>query len=173
MCPVSADSIAIRAVSASRISPTMITSGSARRIERSPVANVEPGLAVDADLGDAVDPVLDRILDRDDVSSRRRDLAERRVERRRLTGAGRAGDQHRAVGLAAIEDWKRRPAVALHAELVERAERLLLVEDPDRCALAALGRQRDDPEVDLAALDVDARRGRPGGPASRRCRARS
>ena len=32
----------MRAVSASRISPTMITSGSARRIERRPAANVRP-----------------------------------------------------------------------------------------------------------------------------------
>ena len=40
--PVSAASIAMRAVSASRISPTMITSGSARRIERSPAAKVRP-----------------------------------------------------------------------------------------------------------------------------------
>ena len=43
--PVSADSTAIRAVSASRISPTMITSGSARTIERSPAANVRPCFA--------------------------------------------------------------------------------------------------------------------------------
>jgi len=42
--PVSAASIAIRAVSASRISPTMITSGSARRIERRPEAKVSPAL---------------------------------------------------------------------------------------------------------------------------------
>ena len=40
--PVSADSIAILAVSPSRISPTMITSGSARRIERRPPAKVRP-----------------------------------------------------------------------------------------------------------------------------------
>ena len=44
MWPVSAASIAIRAVSASRISPTMITSGSARRIERRPVAKSSPAL---------------------------------------------------------------------------------------------------------------------------------
>ena len=44
MWPVSAASIAIRAVSASRISPTMITSGSARSTERSPVAKVRPAL---------------------------------------------------------------------------------------------------------------------------------
>ena len=41
-CPVSADSTAMRAVSRSRISPTMITSGSARTIERSPAAKVRP-----------------------------------------------------------------------------------------------------------------------------------
>ena len=37
-----ADSIAICAVSLSRISPTMITSGSERTIERRPEANVRP-----------------------------------------------------------------------------------------------------------------------------------
>ena len=40
--PVSADWIAICAVSGSRISPTMILSGSWRRIERRPRANVSP-----------------------------------------------------------------------------------------------------------------------------------
>ena len=41
---MSADSIAIWAVSRSRISPTIITSGSARIIERRPVAKVRPVL---------------------------------------------------------------------------------------------------------------------------------
>ena len=40
--PVSADWIAICAVSGSRISPTMILSGSCRRIDRSPRAKVSP-----------------------------------------------------------------------------------------------------------------------------------
>ncbi len=40
--PVSAASTAMWALSRSRISPTMITSGSARTIARSPVANVSP-----------------------------------------------------------------------------------------------------------------------------------
>jgi hypothetical protein len=40
MCPVSADCIAIRTVSTSRISPTMMMSGSWRTIERSALANV-------------------------------------------------------------------------------------------------------------------------------------
>ena len=40
--PVSADSIAICAVSRSRISPTMITSGSALTIERRPAGKLRP-----------------------------------------------------------------------------------------------------------------------------------
>ena len=42
--PVSAASTAMCAVCLSRISPTMITSGSARSIERSPASNVTPAL---------------------------------------------------------------------------------------------------------------------------------
>ena len=41
---MSAASIAMRAVSASRISPTMMMSGSARSIERRPAAKVSPAL---------------------------------------------------------------------------------------------------------------------------------
>ena len=41
-CPVNAASMLICAVSRSRISPTMMMSGSARIIDRSPVANVSP-----------------------------------------------------------------------------------------------------------------------------------
>src|SRR5258707_956666 len=41
-CPVSAERIAMSAVSRSRISPTMITSGSWRTMCRSPAANVSP-----------------------------------------------------------------------------------------------------------------------------------
>ena len=44
--PVSAASIEMRAVSPSRISPTMTTSGSERRIERSAVAKVRPARAL-------------------------------------------------------------------------------------------------------------------------------
>ena len=44
--PVSDDSIAVVAVSRSRISPTMITSGSARIIERRPAAKSSPALVL-------------------------------------------------------------------------------------------------------------------------------
>ena len=46
MCPVSAPSTAIWAVSRSRISPTISMSGSARIIERSPLANVSPAFGL-------------------------------------------------------------------------------------------------------------------------------
>ena len=65
--PVSADSIAIFAVSPSRISPTMITSGSERRIERSAAANVMSAFTLICTWLIPLQPVLDRILDRDDV----------------------------------------------------------------------------------------------------------
>ena len=42
--------------------------------------------------------VLDRILDGEDVEVRLVDLVQARVERGRLAGAGRAGDEDDAVG---------------------------------------------------------------------------
>ena len=44
--PVSADCTAMRAVSTSRTSPTRITSGSWRRIDLRPVANVMPACSL-------------------------------------------------------------------------------------------------------------------------------
>ena len=150
--PVSAASTAIVAVSESRISPTMITSGSARIIERRPVANVRPGLRVDLDLGDALDLVLDRVLDGDDVLVGRVDLLERGVQRGGLARARRAGDQHGAVGLG-----EARPRSAPPRPRACRAFQLhhhgLLVEDAQHDRLAVDARQRDDADVDLATLD--------------------
>ena len=54
-------------------------------------------LGVRLNLADAVLLVLDRVLDRDDLGRLVLDLVEGRVERRRLAGAGRAGDEHDAV----------------------------------------------------------------------------
>ena len=88
--PVSADSIAILAVSPSRISPTMMTSGSARSIERRPLAKVRPAFRFTwiwlmpgswYSTGSSIVMMF---------RSARVDRVERRVERRRLAGAGRA-----------------------------------------------------------------------------------
>ena len=62
--------IAISAVSLSRISPTMITSGSWRKKARSALAKVSPIFGVDVHLVDAADLVLDRILGGEDVDVR-------------------------------------------------------------------------------------------------------
>ena len=55
---------------------------------------------VDGHLHDAVDVVLDRVLGGDQLVLDRVQLVQRAVERGRLAGAGRTGDQHDAVGLA-------------------------------------------------------------------------
>jgi hypothetical protein len=67
-CPVSEAWTAVSAVSLSRISPTMTTSGSWRRIDRSPPRS-QPDLGVHLDLVDAGDVVLDRVLDGDALIS--------------------------------------------------------------------------------------------------------
>ena len=54
-------------------------------------------LRVDLGLRDALELVLDGILDGEDVEVRRVDLGEARVQGRRLARAGRAGDEHDAV----------------------------------------------------------------------------
>ena len=98
-CPVSEACTAISAVSRSRISPTRILSGSCRRIDRRQCGERVADVRVDRHLDDAVHVVLDRVLGGDQLVLDVVQLVERRVERRRLARAGRAGDQHDAVGL--------------------------------------------------------------------------
>src|SRR6185503_20021364 len=79
---------------------------------------------VDADLALVDDAALvavhelDRVLDREDVlGALAVDLVDQRRERRRLTGTGRAGDEHEAARLVA-ERMERRG----DAELLERLD---------------------------------------------------
>ena len=65
--PVSDAVIAISAVSRSRISPTMMTSGSWRRKRAQPAREGQLDLRVHLRLRDALELVLDRILDGEDV----------------------------------------------------------------------------------------------------------
>ena len=74
-------------------------SGSERRIDRSAEAKVRPALALVCTWLMPGEAVLDRVLDRDDVDLGPADDVQRRVERGRLAGAGRAGDQDHPVGL--------------------------------------------------------------------------
>ena len=153
--PVRADSMAIRAVSASRISPTMMMSGSARSIERRPRAKVRPALRVHLHLVDALELVLDRVLDGDDVLVDRVHLGQRGVQGGGLARAGRPGDQHRAVGLveAGLEAGA---GLAVHAQRVQVQQRLALVQQAHDDALAVHGGHAHDAHVDRPLLHGQA-----------------
>ncbi len=97
--PVRAASIAICAVSWSRISPIRMMSGSARRMERRAAAKVQTRLGVHLHLIDARDSILDRILNGDDVDFRPDDSVQRRVQAGGLTRARGSADDEHAVGL--------------------------------------------------------------------------
>jgi hypothetical protein len=60
-------------------------------------AKGEAGPLADLHLDDTRDAVLDGVLDRDDVHAAVLDLAQRRVERGRLPGSRRAGDEDEAL----------------------------------------------------------------------------
>ena len=152
--PVSAARMAISAVSRSRISPTMITFGSWRRIWRRPMAKVRPISGPHRDLVDALEFVFDRLLDRDDALVDRVDRAQERVERGGFARAGRAGDQEDAVRLDDdLADgllFQRR-----EAELVQAQEDLAARQQAQRDALAIDRRHGGDADVDFLALDAD------------------
>ena len=133
----------------------MITSGSARSIERRPLAKVRPDLAFTCSWLMPGELVLDRVLDRDDVLVDRVDRVQRGVERGGLARARRAGDQHGAVRLAkaGLEPLAR---LAEQAEGVEAEHRLALVEDSHHDALAVHRGQGHDADVDRVALDLQA-----------------
>jgi hypothetical protein len=97
--PVCAALIAISAVSRSRISPTMMMSGSWRRKARSAEAKRQADLRVHVDLIDAGNIDFGRILGRRDIAVGRVEDVEAGVERDRLAASGRPGDQDHAVGL--------------------------------------------------------------------------
>ena len=118
--PVSAAASAAFTVSVSRISPTRMTSGSCRIAARSAV---EKSLGVDAHLAlvDHRELVevqhLDRVLDRDDVHlAVVVDVVDHAGERRRLAGAGRAGDEHQAARLQRQRREHRRQAEVLERD---------------------------------------------------------
>src|ERR1022692_3280162 len=110
--PVSAASIAISAVSVSRISPIMTMSGSWRRMERRALAKVRPMSFL---VGTWLMPgtwnstgsstvtmfhchlEFHRVFHGDDVPLRAVQLIEGGIKRRGLAGAGRTGDENQSV----------------------------------------------------------------------------
>ena len=148
--PVSADSIEIFAVSTSRISPTMITSGSERRIVRSAEAKVRPAFGLictwlmpASRYSTGSSTVMTLI-------SGSVDLAQDAVQRGRLARAGRAGDEQRAGRLAMIALDLAAHLVG-EAELGERRRPLRLVEQAHDDQLALDRGQHSDADVERAA----------------------
>ena len=79
-------------------------------------------------------------------------LVERRVERRRLAGAGRPGDEHDAVGL--VDHSRNSCSVCrVHADLVRGRADDRAVEHSHDDALAEHRRQHADAQVDRVAAD--------------------
>ena len=98
--PVCAACIAIFAVSWSRISPTRMTSGSWRRIERSALANVSFAFSLTCvwltpGIWYSIGSSIVMMFVRPDLIER-----DRRAERRRLAAAGRADDEDHPVLVA-------------------------------------------------------------------------
>ena len=110
-------------------------------------------LGVDLRLADAVDVILDRILDGHHVAGVVVDPLERGVKRGRFARAGGAGDQNDAVRL--VDDLiHQRLRPRIHAERGELDASRLLVEQSQHHALAMPGGQGGDANVDGASGDA-------------------
>jgi len=108
-------------------------------------------------LVDPVKVVLDRVLGGHDVGAGDVHFGERRVERRRLAAAGRAGHQDHAVGAGdRVHEVLERGRLESELRQVER--QVPLVEDPEHDLLPEDGRERGDAQVDrpLEHPDLDA-----------------
>src|SRR5579883_3062915 len=109
---------------------------------------------IDLHLADAMELVLDRILDRDDVLFGRIDLLQTGVKRGRLARSGGPGDQNDAVALA---DQAVEPAQVLAAEsqpIQFQIDQILrLIEQPQHDTFAEGGGNYGYANVDVAARD--------------------
>ncbi len=120
---------------------------------REAVREAEAALDVDLDLVDAVEAVLDRILDRHHDAVTAIQVVDRAVQHGRLARAGRPADDHGAVWLLDRRD-ERRLGVRLHLE--RRDGRMLVAaaaEDPQHDLLAVRRRHDRDSHVDEAGVE--------------------
>src|SRR4029077_19974568 len=115
------------------------------------------GLAVHRNLGDAGHHPLDRVLDADDVGLPGAEVAKGGVEGGRLARAGWAGHEYQAVGAGERLAQAYR-GLRIVAQLIERLQRALAVDDPHHDFLAVDGRQRRQPDVDRPFVDAHPER---------------
>ena len=118
------------------------------------ITEVEIDGVVDLDLGAAAQPVLDRILDGDDVGVGPRSpaLVQAGVEGRALARPGRAADDDGAVG-AGQRGAQEAESPRLEEDGVERPGHGRGLEQAHDHLLAAQGRDGRHPQIDVAAAD--------------------
>ena len=149
--------MAISAVSLSRISPTMMMSGSCRRKLRRPEAKVRPIFGL---IGIWLMPLSWYSTGSSTVrifTSGVLMRGERPVERGGLARAGGAGDQHDAVA-AADELVDVAQDGRVHADLGQVEQRGALVEQTHDDALAVHRGNGGHADVDVAAGELDLMR---------------
>ncbi len=119
------------------------------------VGEAEPDLRLDLDLVDAVELVLDRVLDGQHLAIRRVQLDQRGIQRGGLAAAGRAGDQDDAVG--PVERLAIGPQrLRLEAQRDEVERHAAAIEHAQHHGLAMHGRQGRDAQVDVLAAHRQA-----------------
>ena len=107
-------------------------------------------LVANGHLIDAGELIFDGVLDRDELAVGFVDEVQTGIQRGRLAGAGRAGDEKDAVGHAddALHD---RLVITEEAELGQAEREAFLVENTHDDGLAVGGRQGGNTQVDLLA----------------------
>ena len=151
-CPVKLAWTAICAVSRSRIRHHHHV-GVLAQDRAQPAGEGHLHARVDLGLADAVDVVLDRVLDGHDVARAVVDAVERGIERRRLARARRTGHEQDAVRLVdQLVDVTLRGGI--HAERVEVEPAGLLVEQAQHHALAVSRRDGRYAHVHRAPRDA-------------------
>ena len=111
----------------------------------------EADLRLHRDLVDALELILDGILDGDDLLVGRVDLVERAVERGRLAGARGAGHEQDPVG-EGDEALEARLGLRGKAEPLERQEDGRAIEEAHHDRFTVDGRDRGHADVDAAAV---------------------
>jgi hypothetical protein len=113
---------------------------------------VDADVALDGDLHDAVDVVLDGVLDGHDLDLGVLDLRQHRVERRGLARPGRTREQHDAV--RELRQVRQHLAIALpRPQRGEVEAHRALVEHAQDGALARRRGQRRDAQVHRSPVD--------------------
>src|SRR5438477_781220 len=111
-------------------------------------SEIETDVTAYRDLIDARELVLNRIFDRHDVVFGAVQLVQHRIERRRFTGTGRAGDKNHSVRrIHRLLEFRKR--IRVHAHLVDASAQRSFIENTNDNFFAMRRRQDRNTQVDL------------------------